>query len=95
VYLANTSHDEAQPCHLRLADPKLAVTLDLAIYDGPEEKYCPAGVYEFVREGENAPVLRINASNCVHCKTCDIKDPRRNIRWTVPEGGSGPNYPNM
>ncbi len=95
VYLASTAHDEAQPCHLVLADPRLAVTQNLAVYGGPEEKYCPAGVYEFEREGENAPRLRINPSNCVHCKTCDIKDPRRNIRWTVPEGGSGPNYPNM
>ncbi len=95
VYLANAAHDEAQPCHLVLADPRAAIACNLAVYGGPEEKYCPAGVYEFVKEGENAPVLRINASNCVHCKTCDIKDPRRNIRWTVPEGGSGPNYPNM
>ncbi|WP_337996921.1 electron transfer flavoprotein-ubiquinone oxidoreductase [Oleispirillum naphthae] len=93
VYLANTTHDEAQPVHLRLADQEVPVAHNLAVFDGPEERYCPVGVYEFDR-GET-PRLRINASNCVHCKTCDIKDPRRNIRWTVPEGGSGPNYPNM
>lgn len=94
VYLANTTHDEAQPVHLRLRDPDLAVAHNLAVYGGPEAIYCPVGVYEFVDEGAG-PRLRINASNCVHCKTCDIKDPRQNIRWTVPEGGSGPNYPNM
>ncbi len=94
VYLASTTHDEAQPVHLRLRDPDLAVAHNLAVYGGPEAHYCPVGVYEFVDEGAG-PRLRINASNCVHCKTCDIKDPRQNIRWTVPEGGSGPNYPNM
>jgi len=93
VYLANTTHDEAQPVHLRLVDQEVPVAHNLAVFDGPEERYCPVGVYEFDRG--DAPRLRINASNCVHCKTCDIKDPRRNIRWTVPEGGSGPNYPNM
>ncbi len=94
VYLANTIHDEAQPVHLRLRDPDLAVSHNLAVYGGPEANYCPVGVYEFV-EGEAGPRLQINASNCVHCKTCDIKDPLQNIHWTVPEGGSGPNYPNM
>ena len=95
VYLANTTHDEAQPVHLVLADQEIPVAHNLAVYGGPEEKYCPVVVYEFVKDGDDGPVLRINASNCVHCKTCDIKDPCRNIRWTVPEGGSGPNYPNM
>ena len=94
VYLANTIHDEAQPVHLRLRDPDLAVSHNLAVYGGPEANYCPVGVYEFV-EGEAGPRLQINASNCVHCKTCDIKDPLQNIHWTGPEGGSGPNYPNM
>jgi len=93
VYLANTTHDEAQPVHLHLADQEVPVAHNLAIFNGPEERYCPAGVYEFDRDP--VPRLRINAANCVHCKTCDIKDPRRNIHWTVPEGGSGPNYPNM
>ena len=94
VYLANVAHDERQPVHLKILDSTIPVANNLAIYDGPEARYCPAGVYEFV-EGESGPRLQINAANCVHCKTCDIKDPLQNIRWTVPEGGSGPNYPDM
>ncbi len=95
VYLANTTHDENQPVHLKLRDQEVPVATNLAVYGGPEAFYCPVGVYEFVHDGGDGPVLRINASNCVHCKTCDIKDPLQNICWTVPEGGSGPNYPNM
>ena len=95
VYLSNTSHDEDQPVHLKLRDPALAIDYNLAVFDAPEQRYCPAGVYEIVREGGGKPRLQINAPNCVHCKTCDIKDPRQNIDWVVPEGGGGPNYPNM
>jgi electron-transferring-flavoprotein dehydrogenase len=94
VFLSNTNHEENQPAHLRLRDPGVAIAHNLAIYDAPEQRYCPAGVYEIVREAEG-PRLQINAQNCVHCKTCDIKDPTQNIDWTVPEGGGGPNYPNM
>ncbi|MSO92446.1 MAG: electron transfer flavoprotein-ubiquinone oxidoreductase [Rhodospirillales bacterium] len=94
VFVSNTRHEENQPPHLRLKDPQVAVNVNLALYDGPEQRYCPAGVYEFVGEGEERR-LQINAANCVHCKTCDIKDPLQNINWTVPEGGGGPNYPNM
>jgi len=91
VFLSNTNHEENQPSHLRLRDPALAITHNLALYDAPEQRYCPAGVYEIVREAAG-PRLQINAQNCVHCKTCDIKDPLQNIDWTVPEGGGGPNY---
>lgn len=94
VFISNTNHEEDQPCHLTLRDPNVPVTVNLAEYAGPEQRYCPAGVYEFVEEGGQSR-LRINASNCVHCKTCDIKDPTQNIHWVVPEGGGGPNYPNM
>lgn len=94
VYVSNTNHEENQPCHLTLADPATALDVNLALYDGPEQRFCPAGVYEFVEEG-GAPRLQINAQNCVHCKACDIKDPTQNINWVVPEGGGGPNYPNM
>ncbi|WP_137939289.1 electron transfer flavoprotein-ubiquinone oxidoreductase [Chitinivorax sp. B] len=95
VFISNTNHEEDQPIHLRLRDTSVAISLNLAKYDAPEQRYCPAGVYEIVREGADAPRLQINAQNCVHCKTCDIKDPSQNINWTVPEGGGGPNYPNM
>jgi electron-transferring-flavoprotein dehydrogenase len=95
VYLSNTNHEENQPVHLQLADPRIAIDVNLALYDAPEQRYCPAGVYEIVRDAGGAPRLQINAQNCVHCKTCDIKDPRQNINWVVPEGGGGPNYPNM
>ena len=96
VFLSNTNHEEEQPCHLQLKDASVPITLNLAKYDAPEQRYCPAGVYEIVRDdaGDN-PRLQINAQNCVHCKTCDIKDPSQNINWTCPEGGGGPNYANM
>lgn len=95
VALSNTHHEENQPSHLRLKDPTTPVRINLPRYDAPEQRYCPAGVYEIVElEGEQ-PYLQINAQNCVHCKTCDIKDPTQNINWTLPEGGGGPNYPNM
>ncbi|MGC8476935.1 MAG: electron transfer flavoprotein-ubiquinone oxidoreductase [Acetobacteraceae bacterium] len=93
VFISNTNHEENQPVHLRLADPAVAVATNLARFGGPEARYCPAGVYEFVGVEEGAPRLQINAQNCVHCKTCDIKDPTGNITWTVPEGGGGPAYP--
>ncbi|HWU02406.1 MAG TPA: electron transfer flavoprotein-ubiquinone oxidoreductase [Novosphingobium sp.] len=89
-----TNHEEEQPCHLRLKDPAVPVAVNLRQYAGPEARYCPAGVYEFVGEGADTR-LQINAQNCVHCKTCDIKDPTQNIDWVAPEGGGGPNYPNM
>ena len=94
VFVSNTSHEEDQPVHLRLKDPAIPTSLNLPVYAGPESRYCPAGVYEFVTEGGTTR-LQINAPNCVHCKTCDIKDPAQNIDWVVPEGGGGPNYPNM
>ncbi|MDP9196719.1 MAG: electron transfer flavoprotein-ubiquinone oxidoreductase [Pseudomonadota bacterium] len=96
VFLSGTNHEENQPCHLKLADPKVAIEVNLALYDAPEQRYCPAGVYEIVCDiPGNAPRLQINAQNCVHCKTCDIKDPTQNITWVVPEGGGGPNYTDM
>jgi electron-transferring-flavoprotein dehydrogenase len=96
VYISNTNHDDNQPCHLTLADPSIPITVNLAEYDAPEQRYCPAQVYEIVQDGENgAPRLQINYQNCVHCKTCDIKDPRQNITWVVPQGGDGPNYVGM
>ena len=94
VYLSNTNHEEDQPCHLTLKDASVPVRVNLAEYAGPEARYCPAGVYEFVQDN-GAERLQINAQNCVHCKTCDIKDPTQNIVWVTPEGGGGPNYPNM
>ena len=94
VFISNTNHEENQPGHLTLKDPGVPVDVNLARYDGPEERFCPAGVYEFVEE-DGKKRLQINAQNCVHCKTCDIKDPTQNIVWVVPEGGGGPNYPNM
>jgi electron-transferring-flavoprotein dehydrogenase len=95
VFLSATNHDEDQPVHLRLQDPAIAVNYNLARFDGPESRYCPAGVYEFVPAEGGGQRLQINAQNCVHCKTCDIKDPRQNIRWVTPEGGGGPNYTMM
>ncbi len=94
VYLSNTSYAENQPCHLQLAHPELAITVNLKDYDSPESRYCPAGVYEILDRHSN-PHLQINAANCIHCKTCDIKDPRQNINWVPPEGGDGPNYGDM
>ncbi|WP_107718943.1 MULTISPECIES: electron transfer flavoprotein-ubiquinone oxidoreductase [unclassified Novosphingobium] len=96
VSFSFTNHEEDQPCHLRLKDDTVPSRINLPLYAGPEARYCPAGVYEFVDVGGDAePRLQINAQNCVHCKTCDIKDPTQNIDWVTPEGGGGPNYPNM
>ncbi len=94
VYISNTNHEENQPCHLTLKDPEVPIKINLATYAAPEQRYCPANVYEIV-DTDGKPRLQINASNCVHCKTCDIKDPTQNIVWVTPEGGGGPNYPNM
>ena len=94
VFLSGTNHEENQPAHLKLKDESIPIELNLAQYDAPEQRYCPAGVYEII-ELDGKPALQINAQNCVHCKTCDIKDPSQNINWVVPEGGGGPNYPNM
>jgi len=94
VYLSNTNHEEDQPVHLQLKDPSLPIEFNLPTYDCPSQRYCPAAVYEVVEE-EGSKVFRINAQNCVHCKTCDIKDPKQNIRWVTPEGGGGPNYSGM
>ncbi|MCG6953509.1 MAG: electron transfer flavoprotein-ubiquinone oxidoreductase [Betaproteobacteria bacterium] len=96
VSFSNTNHSEDQPVHLTLKDARVPIEINLARYDAPEQRYCPAGVYEIVRDDDGSnPRLQINAQNCVHCKTCDIKDPTQNIVWVVPEGGGGPNYPNM
>ncbi|MBL0124949.1 MAG: electron transfer flavoprotein-ubiquinone oxidoreductase [Betaproteobacteria bacterium] len=95
VFMSNTNHEEDQPAHLTLRNAGTPVNINLAMYDGPEQRYCPAGVYEFVEAPDGSRKLQINAANCVHCKTCDIKDPTQNIKWVVPEGGGGPNYPNM
>ena len=95
VYLSATNHGENQPPHLQLADQSVAIEHNLKIYDAPEQRYCPAGVYEIIHDENGMPKLQINAQNCVHCKTCDIKDPTQNITWVTPEGGGGPNYPNM
>jgi electron-transferring-flavoprotein dehydrogenase len=96
VFLSNTNHDEDQPSHLKLKDPSIPIAYNLPNYAEPAQRYCPAQVYEVVRDEEGGePRFVINAQNCVHCKTCDIKDPLQNIQWTVPEGGGGPNYPNM
>ena len=94
VFLSNTNHAEDQPCHLTLKDTSIPVDVNYNVYAGPEARYCPAGVYEFLDVGDGVK-LQINAQNCVHCKTCDIKDPTQNINWITPEGGGGPNYPNM
>jgi electron-transferring-flavoprotein dehydrogenase len=95
VFISNTNHEENQPAHLKLTDPTIPIRVNLPLYDEPAQRYCPAGVYEVVRDEGQSPRFQINAQNCVHCKTCDIKDPEQNINWVVPEGGGGPNYPNM
>jgi electron-transferring-flavoprotein dehydrogenase len=95
VFISNTNHAEDQPVHLTLKNPSVPVEVNLAKYAGPEARYCPAGVYEYVKTDQGNDRLQINAQNCVHCKTCDIKDPTQNIVWVTPEGGGGPNYPNM
>jgi len=95
VFVSNTNHEENQPAHLTLKDASVPVSLNLAKFAGPEARYCPAGVYEFVKSDAGEDRLQINAQNCVHCKTCDIKDPSQNIVWVTPEGGGGPNYAGM
>jgi len=95
VFISNTNHEENQPAHLTLKDDSVPVRINLSQYDGPEGRYCPAGVYEYVKSDDGADRLQINAQNCVHCKTCDIKDPTQNIVWVTPEGGGGPNYAGM
>lgn len=95
VFVSNTNHEENQPCHLTLKDKSVPITVNLKLYEAPEQRYCPAGVYEIIEDENSNPVLQINAQNCVHCKTCDIKDPTQNIIWVTPRGGDGPNYPNM
>ena len=95
LFISNVNHEENQRCHLTLKDASVPVSINLALYAGPEQRYCPAGVYEFVKNEDDSDRLQINAANCVHCKVCDIKDPTQNITWVVPEGGGGPNYPNM
>ena len=95
VSFSFTNHAEDQPCHLVLKDPTVPTAINLPLYAGLENRYCPAGVYEYVDTDGAGPKLQINSQNCVHCKTCDIKDPTQNINWIAPEGGGGPNYPNM
>jgi electron-transferring-flavoprotein dehydrogenase len=95
VFLSGVAHEENQPAHLRLKNPDAAIAVNYALYAAPETRYCPAGVYEILTGQTGQPRLQINAANCIHCKSCDIKDPTQNIDWTVPEGGGGPNYPNM
>ena len=94
VFVSNTNHTEDQPCHLTLKDASLPIVKNHDIYAGPESRYCPAAVYEFITEGKTVR-LQINSQNCIHCKTCDIKDPSQNIVWVPPEGGGGPNYQGM
>ncbi len=95
IYLSNIHQEENQPCHLQLKDPNISISVNLKDYAAPEQRYCPAGVYEILKDKQNNNYLQINAQNCIHCKTCDIKDPMQNINWIPPEGGGGPNYPNM
>ena len=91
---SSTYHEENQPCHLRIIDEKLPIENNFELFDSPEQRYCPAGVYEIINN-DGTPKLHINSQNCIHCKTCDIKDPKQNINWITPEGGGGPNYTNM
>ena len=95
VFVSNTVHEENQPAHLKLADASIPVNVNLPKWDEPAQRYCPAGVYEIMENDDGSKRFQINAANCVHCKTCDIKDPSQNITWVTPEGGGGPNYPNM
>jgi electron-transferring-flavoprotein dehydrogenase len=95
VSFSFTNHEEEQPCHLKVGDLDLQKTSELGVFAGPSTRYCPAGVYEWLTDENGQPKYQINAQNCVHCKTCDIKDPNGNITWVAPEGGGGPNYPNM
>ena len=95
VFLSNTNHEEDQPCHLKLLDPSIPIGVNLPKWNEPAQRYCPAGVYEVLDNADGSKRFQINAQNCVHCKTCDIKDPSQNINWVVPEGAGGPNYPNM
>jgi len=95
VAFAATNHEESQPCHLKLKDPQVAIDVDYKEFGGPSQRYCPAGVYEYLTEEGQEPKFVVNFQNCVHCKTCDIKETSQNITWTVPQGGDGPNYPNM
>ena len=95
VFVSNTVHEENQPVHLKLTDPSIPVKVNLPKWDEPAQRYCPAGVYEIMENDDGSKRFQINAANCVHCKTCDIKDPSQNITWVTPEGGGGPNYPNM
>src|SRR5690606_28986780 len=95
VFLSNTNHEEDQPCHLQLKDPSVPIEVNLPKWDEPAQRYCPAGVSEVVTNDDGSKRFQINAQNCVHCKTCDIKDPTQNINWVAPEGTGGPNYPNM
>jgi electron-transferring-flavoprotein dehydrogenase len=95
VFLSNTNHEEDQPCHLTLKDDSIPMQVNLPTWDEPAQRYCPAGVYEIVENEDGSQRFQINGQNCVHCKTCDIKDPSQNITWVTPEGAGGPNYPNM
>lgn len=95
VFLSSTNHEEDQPCHLQLTDPQLPISFTLGEFDEPAQRYCPAGVYEVIADNQGNRRFQINAQNCVHCKTCDIKEPSQNINWVTPEGAGGPNYPNM
>ncbi|TWD44558.1 electron-transferring-flavoprotein dehydrogenase [Pseudomonas sp. SJZ131] len=95
VFISGTNHEEEQPCHLKLTDPSIPISKNLPLYDEPAQRYCPAGVYEVVTKEDGEKRFQINAQNCVHCKTCDIKDPAQNITWVAPEGSGGPTYPNM
>ena len=95
MFLSNTNHAEDQPCHLKLNDDSVPIEFNLPMYDEPAQRYCPAGVYEVVEDSLGKKKFQINSQNCVHCKTCDIKDPTQNINWVVPEGSGGPNYSGM
>jgi len=95
VFISGTNHEEEQPCHLKLTDPSIPISKNLPLYDEPAQRYCPAGVYEVITKEDGEKRFQINAQNCVHCKTCDIKDPAQNITWVAPEGAGGPTYPNM